>query len=296
MHAATSKPAPADADELALVDSAVSFDLKKLTWSNLKAALISYFQGYFREKLTAARTYYVRTDGSDSNTGLADNAAGAFATIQRAMDVVGTLDTGVSSVTVQVRAGAYTGPALVPTMVGAGLLEIVGDTTTPANCAVSSTGACFQAADGARAAVRGFKVSGFGGIRGIRGGGLFYANMDFGVCSSYHVEAANGGWMQSTGSNAITGSSPRHITCSAASRVYVPGGTYTLTGSPSFSDAFARSTAASVVQIQGTTFSGSASGVRYRAELNGVVDTAGAGASYLPGSTAGTTATGGQYA
>ncbi|WP_240479219.1 hypothetical protein, partial [Delftia tsuruhatensis] len=61
MHAATSKPAPADADELALVDSALSFGLKKLTWSNLKAALISYFQGYFGEKLTAARTYYVRT-------------------------------------------------------------------------------------------------------------------------------------------------------------------------------------------------------------------------------------------
>ncbi|MFG0602506.1 hypothetical protein ACF8PL_19175 [Delftia sp. WSY_4] len=257
--------------------------------------IASQDQLVFRELLTAARTYYVRTDGSDSNTGLLDNAAGAFATIQRAMDVVGTIDTGVSTVTVQVRAGAYTGPVLVPTMVGAGLLEIVGDTATPANCAVSSTGACFQAADGARATTRGFRVTGFGGIRGIRGGGLFYANMDFGSCSSYHVEAANGGWMQSTGNNAITGSTPRHITCSAVSRVYVPGGTYTLTGSPSFSDAFARCTAASVVQVQGTTFSGSATGSRYRVESNSVIDTFGAGASYLPGNAAGSTATGGQY-
>lgn len=42
IHAATSKPTPVDADELALWDSAVSA-LKKLTWANLKTALASVF-------------------------------------------------------------------------------------------------------------------------------------------------------------------------------------------------------------------------------------------------------------
>jgi hypothetical protein len=41
-HAATSKATPVDTDELALVDSAASFALKKLTWANLKAALKTY--------------------------------------------------------------------------------------------------------------------------------------------------------------------------------------------------------------------------------------------------------------
>lgn len=38
-HAATSKTAPVDADELPIADSAASFALKKLTWANLRAGL-----------------------------------------------------------------------------------------------------------------------------------------------------------------------------------------------------------------------------------------------------------------
>jgi hypothetical protein len=42
-HAATSKATPVDADELPIVDSASSNVLKKLTWTNLKATLKTYF-------------------------------------------------------------------------------------------------------------------------------------------------------------------------------------------------------------------------------------------------------------
>lgn len=42
-HDATSKTTPVDADELSLIDSAASYVLKKLTWSNLKATLKTYF-------------------------------------------------------------------------------------------------------------------------------------------------------------------------------------------------------------------------------------------------------------
>ena len=42
-HAATSKTTPADDDEIPLIDSAVSWVLKKLTWANIKATLASVF-------------------------------------------------------------------------------------------------------------------------------------------------------------------------------------------------------------------------------------------------------------
>jgi lysophospholipase L1-like esterase len=41
-HAATSKTTPAGADEIPLIDSASSFTLKKLTWANLKEAIVSF--------------------------------------------------------------------------------------------------------------------------------------------------------------------------------------------------------------------------------------------------------------
>lgn len=47
IHSATPKTIPADNDEFAILDSADTFSLKKLTWANLKATLLSYFSmGY----------------------------------------------------------------------------------------------------------------------------------------------------------------------------------------------------------------------------------------------------------
>lgn len=52
INSATSKATPVDADELALVDSAASNALKKLTWANLKATLKTYFDTLYRAKTT----------------------------------------------------------------------------------------------------------------------------------------------------------------------------------------------------------------------------------------------------
>jgi hypothetical protein len=50
-----------------------------------------------------------------------------------------------------------------------------------------------------------------------------------------------------------------------------------------------------VADMGGITFSGSATGTRYVAQHNGIINTGGGGASYLPGDAAGSTATQGQY-
>lgn len=53
IHGATTKATPVDADEVALVDSAASWGLKRLTWANIKAGLKTYFD-----------TLYVKVGGS----------------------------------------------------------------------------------------------------------------------------------------------------------------------------------------------------------------------------------------
>lgn len=173
-HAATSKDAPVDADELPLVDSAASNVLKKLTWANLKAALGSVFataaQGtkadsaiqtlvegtnitidatdpqnpvisaaggagggsvdsivpganisvdetdptnpvvsaITRELLSADRDYYVRTDGSDSNNGLANTSGGAFLTVAAALVSAKAIDPNGHKIKINVGEGVFT--------------------------------------------------------------------------------------------------------------------------------------------------------------------------------------------
>ena len=77
-----------------------------------------------KEVLTANRTYYVLTTGSDSNTGLANTSGGAFLTIQKAIDTVGSLDLSIYNVTIQVGAGTYTQNLVLKTIIGAGLVTL----------------------------------------------------------------------------------------------------------------------------------------------------------------------------
>lgn len=58
-HAATGKTTPVDADEVPIVDSAASNVLKKLTWANLKAAILAFIQPQFD-----LRPVFVRWDGT----------------------------------------------------------------------------------------------------------------------------------------------------------------------------------------------------------------------------------------
>jgi hypothetical protein len=66
-HAATSKTTPVDTDEVPIVDSASSFSLKKLTWGNIKATLLS------SPALTGTPTAPTASAGTN-NTQLANTA------------------------------------------------------------------------------------------------------------------------------------------------------------------------------------------------------------------------------
>lgn len=96
-----------------------------------------------RETLTANRTYYVRKDGNDANSGRSDDAGGAFQTISRAIDVVfGTLDLGPFDVTIQVRAGVYEDFVYIPSpSVGFGSVFLRGEADDPGAVVIRMTAA-----------------------------------------------------------------------------------------------------------------------------------------------------------
>lgn len=256
-----------------------------------------------RETLTSNRTYYVRTDGSDSNNGLANTAGGAFLTIQKALDVVATLDLGGFTVTIQVADGTYTSPSIIPVTVGQSAtanLVIQGNSATPANVIVSVASAdCFGTGTGARALIKDMELrtttSGY--CLKANGGGaeLQWSNVRFGACAASHVLAQALSAAICAGNYAISGAAQQHLQASHGGAVEVGNKTITITGTPAFGTAFAVATQG-ILRAFGNTYSGSATGVRYQAMMNGSIQTFGAGATALPGNAAGTTATGGQYA
>lgn len=265
---------------------------------------------FVRETLLANRTYYVRTDGSDSNTGLVNSAGGAWLTLQHAMNVIaGTLDFNAWTITVQVGNGTYTGSMIGRRCVGqsdAQGLVFQGDTTTPSNVVISTTSLdCFAAwTNGVAFVVKGFKLQTTtvgNGLSASQGGTIQYQQCDFGACASGHMSAYNGGFIQNIGSYTISGSAPVHwaATGSGSNIICFSTCTVTLTGTPAFSTAFVAFDTVASGNFAGygpLTFSGAATGVRYSATLNAVIQTYGAGATYFPGDVAGSTATGGQYA
>ena len=251
-----------------------------------------------REQLTANRTYFVRTDGSDGNNGLANSSGGAFLTIQKAIDTVAALDLSIYNVTIQVADGTYAGAVVVSApWVGSGTVTLQGNISTPAN-ALLSTGAsdCIVVLSGGTLTVTGFKLTNSGTfLLHASSGAIRFSQLTFGTCGSQQVRATDGGRVTATGNYAIDGGAGNHWSAVGNGLIRVQAKTVTLTGTPAFSVAFANADLSSTVLVSGNSFSGSATGLRYSATNNAVISSGGAGATYLPGNAAGSTGGGGQY-
>lgn len=255
-----------------------------------------------RELLTAPRTYYVATSlGDDGNAGLSAGA-GAFATIQKAVDTAAGLDLGVHDVTIEVADGTYA-PFEIKRCIGAGSVYIVGNTGSPSAVHVTS------ATPGANI-IRGSNVVTPYNMSGMRlsstGGGSSYlisasgntvisfGHMQFGQ-AFIHIYSALGAYVTNNGPYEIIAGAARHLWAFWGGQIYLGSGTVTLSGTPAFSTAFAAANDGGRISAF-VTFSGSATGTRYNVTLNGVAAVSGGAGSYFPGNAAGATATGGQYA
>lgn len=257
-----------------------------------------------REVLTANRTYFVRTDGSDSNNGLANTSVGAFLTIQKGLDVALSLDLNGYNVTISVGAGTYTaGVSMGAAQVGDGNITILGDAATPSNVVISTTNAdCISViVSGARLQISGLRLqtTTSGSCLTAANGGRIKATgaMVFGACATYHMRTLVYGVIDFEGRTySIVGAAARHYSSEEGGTIKAYAATVTLTGTLAFST-FANAESLAIIQAGVSSYTGGTiTGTRYAVSLNAVINTIGGGASRFPGNSAGTTATGGQYA
>lgn len=257
-----------------------------------------------REVLAANRTYYVRTDGSDSNTGLADTSGGAKLTIAAALTAAAALDCSTYDVTIQVRDGTRTAAVTLPLMLGSGTFSLLGNTTTPANCVISTTSAqAITGTDAGSWTIRGFKLqttTSGNSLTAIGRTTIRFNTMDFGACAGSHqIFSDSGAKVICSGNYTISGGSAyTHICANTTGYINAGAGrTITITANITF-NRFAYAILTGVIETTGNTYSKGAftvTGSRYSAIGNGVINSYAGGVNYFPGTTVGTLTTGGQY-
>jgi hypothetical protein len=176
-------------------------------------------------------------------------------------------------------------------------LILSGNTGSPSSCIISTTSSDAIAVKNASLTVQGFKVqttTGGNGVAAYESGVVYIAgNMNFGVCAGAQITAQNNGVVWGLSGYTISGNATAHVYMTTGGVFNMQTGTVTLTGTPNFSTAFVFGTGIGNAVIRGVTFSGSATGLEFNLQTNAVINTLGAGASYLPGGTSGTTTTGG---
>lgn len=277
--------------------------------------------GFGRERLSGARTYYVRVSGSDTNcSGLANvddpnsgplPRACAFATPQKPISVLlKSVDLSGFSVTIDMTGSFTTGILAAGVFVGSGNSVVGGASsvivTSTVGASITTTDAdAIAATEGAVLTVGGGNITlsttGSKGncLSAYNGGSIVQGIVTYGPAAGGHIQA---GWIQ-TPSGLLPGPGTIYIANNytiAGSAIFhwhvptegsvikvEPGITVTITGTPAFSGFFAGITKGFINSTApGVTFVGSATGPRFLIHNAGVIT----GLPTLPGSTPGTIA------
>lgn len=264
--------------------------------------------GQIREKLTASRTYYVRTStaaspGSDSNTGLANTAGGAFLTIQKAINTaLRSID--AAGQTTQITVTGTSTENLVIAGPGVGIftaLIIVGDTTTPANCTIApASGVCWDISGNALVSVSGFKMVGAAGFQCKFGAQVYVGVVEFGAMSAggSYIFADSHAFVYLSGNQTWSGSAGSFLHLPGIATCYALSITITIGSALAFSNYCVGMASGSNVYLANVTFAGAGvagtTGRRWVSHYNGTfLDLGSQASTFLPGDLAGLTTEGG---
>lgn len=251
-----------------------------------------------RIRLPGDTTFYVANSGTDSGSvGL--YAAGPWLTVQHAYDWIATqYDLNGYTATISVAAGSYEGlDAVIPPVGGPIVINGAGGGTVFSGSSSPvrnrSTG-YIKVTNVNLAPAVGSSLWADGGTIEVGAGVVFGAGAGY-----QDMLASNGGTIRITGAYFIIDGATAHMDARSGGKIVSDGVTVTFLGNATFSAAFASTKSGGVISVPSMTYtlgSYTATGVRYLAATNGVIDTGGGGSSYFPGNSAGSTATGGQYA
>jgi hypothetical protein len=274
--------------------------------TDLTQLLKAIFGIFNSNLLLSASTYYVNgTTGSDSNDGLTSSTA--FKTLQKAAVASTRYNLNGFSVTVNVAAGLY-GPVNLPPVNGSGTVNFVGDTANPINCIIHANTGPAVAVNGGPYYFSGFRFESDASdlTRAWPGAGVFaptgYLALltcnEFGTCADGHM-VTWGGAIGFINIIRILGGGYCHIGGSFGGTIGGGGGAIKqyIIPNPVNITYFCTADRTSTVspRIDSITGKANVTGTRYAAQSNGVVDSSGQGITFLPGTIAGITNTGGQY-
>lgn len=274
-------------DSLVGVATATSSDYR---YTPAQAAAGMASAGSIRTKLLAATTITVNPSTGNDATG---SLTSPFATFVAAVNWMGqNIDTNNLQVTFQGVGTAFTESIqLLKPWIGGGniVLDFAGGTLHTLN------GPCVQVDTNSFApgfvTIQNVDLASANNHAVIAQNNSYVtigAGVRFGSCpSGYHVQALDFGLPLLFTPYTIYGGAVAHIVGQeAATYVFYFPPSVTLTGTPAFSTAFAWALRGGFIYSGGTTFSGSATGIRFITD-RAKIDTGSSGLSYFPGSIAG---------
>ena len=259
-------------------------------------------------------TYYVNpVTGSDSNNGLSSGTAWATLThayrwLQQNINANGqqviidcAFPNNPTPYAPFVATGGITG------IFSPGQLMIVGDNTSQ-HCSISLTagnGVCVNGNSGALFEITGFSLQSTGsdvvGIAGSAGSQITYGDIAFGSFGAYGVVGSGSGSIVSSVFNTTLTAIGTCISMFNANELATMHlDVATVNNSLTVSGGYISISDGALVTVDSSTFGGSGvTGSRFNISMNGMMDTNGAqstpSTNYIPGTTDGTTATGGQF-
>lgn len=263
--------------------------------------------------LTANTTFYVNTStGHDTNyngtAAVVSGVNGPFKTIQRAVNEAFKFGPSATyGVTIIVADGTYA-EAVATVQTPGPQVTIEGNAGTPANVHVNSTGlgngitvngpnvmfAKYLKVTCQNANQAAFAANGPGAT-------LNTLNTETGACTTYAFLGNGGGSVNVGGTHKFTANTGYCLAGYRNGQVNLGFGLVFTITTPIVVTDFALCVSGGQIEVPGSgvpTFvnPGNVTGRCFNATLNGVINTQGQGASYFPGTVAGVTASGGQYA